>query len=139
MRKIALDLGTVTCGVAISDPFDMFAIGLETIKYFEYDFEVILNKIDEYLKEYEIDTIILGYPLRKTSTKSQTTLYVENFYHLLKTKYNLKIVLQDETETTIEARAILKSGGLARRKQKKFKDSLAAQLILERYMGINHE
>ncbi|WP_027334261.1 Holliday junction resolvase RuvX [Mycoplasma elephantis] len=136
MRKLAIDLGTVTCGLAISDPLNMFAIGLDVLRYQECDFNYLLEEISRYVVEYNVDTIILGYPLRMTNTKSDTTIYVENFYELLKLKFDLKIILEDERETTKEALSILKKGNLARKKQKKYKDSLAAQIILERYLGV---
>lgn len=135
MRKLALDLGTVSCGFAISDPFNMFAIGLNNLRYNEGNFEMITNQIDLYLQEYDIDEIILGYPLRMTNTKSQTTLMVEEFAKILENKYVLAIKFVDERETTKQARAIMNQASMTRKKQKKHKDSLAAQLILERYLN----
>lgn len=135
MRKLALDLGTVSCGFAISDPFNMFAIGLNNLRYDEGNFEMIINQIDLYLQEYDIDEIILGYPLRMTNTKSQTTLMVEEFAKILENKYDLAIKFVDERETTKQARAIMNQASMTRKKQKKHKDSLAAQLILERYLN----
>lgn len=135
MRKLALDLGTVSCGFAISDPFNMFAIGLNNLRYNEGNFEMITNQIDLYLQEYDIDEIILGYPLRMTNTKSQTTLMVEEFAKILENKYDLAIKFVDERETTKQARAIMNQASMTRKKQKKHKDSLAAQLILERYLN----
>lgn len=135
MRKLALDLGTVSCGFAISDPFNMIASGLINLRFKEGDLESVFLQIDKYLQEYEIDTFILGYPKRMTGTKSDTTYYIEDFKTMLESRYSHPVILVDERESTKEARNLMIQANLSRKKQKQKKDSLAAQIILERYLG----
>ena len=139
MRKLCLDLGTKTCGFAISDNLNIIATGLENYFFQEKKFSEVIKKVKWYLNESEykneIDTIVLGYPLRMDLSKSERTLMVENFKLMLAKEINLPIIFQDERQTTINAENILQSVGYSKTKRKTKKDSLAAQLILEDYLA----
>lgn len=139
MRKLCLDLGTKTCGFAISDNLNIIATGLENYFFQEKKFSEVIKKVKWYLNESEykneIDTIVLGYPLRMDLSKSERTLMVENFKLMLAKEINLPIIFQDERQTTINAENILQSAGYSKIKRKTKKDSLAAQLILEDYLA----
>ena len=139
MRKLCLDLGTKTCGFAISDNLNIIATGLENYFFQEKKFSEVIKKVKWYLNESEykneIDTIVLGYPLRMDLSKSERTLMVENFKLMLAKEINLPIIFQDERQTTINAENILQSAGNSKTKRKTKKDSLAAQLILEDYLA----
>lgn len=139
MRKLCLDLGTKTCGFAISDNLNIIATGLENYFFQEKKFSEVIKKVKWYLNESEykneIDTIVLGYPLRMDLSKSERTLMVENFKLILAKEINLPIIFQDERQTTINAENILQLAGYSKTKRKTKKDSLAAQLILEDYLA----
>ncbi|WP_027122733.1 Holliday junction resolvase RuvX [Metamycoplasma spumans] len=138
MRKLCLDLGTKTCGFAISDPIGIIATGLENFYFEENNFKQVINKVLSYLNEGEyknqIDAIILGYPLRMDLSKSERTLMVERFAKRLGEQIDLPIIFQDERQSTMGAEQILIEAGFSRKKRKTKKDSLAAQLILEDYL-----
>ncbi|WP_033161103.1 Holliday junction resolvase RuvX [[Mycoplasma] collis] len=134
MRKLAIDLGTKRCGFAISDSFNMMAFGLENFSYKENDFDFLIEKIKKILNEYPIDTIILGYPTKLSGEKIQMSLIVEEFKLLLEKNFKIDVFLVDENRTTKQATQILIGANLSRKKRKKHKDKLAAQLILEEYL-----
>ncbi|MBN4089205.1 Holliday junction resolvase RuvX [Mycoplasma enhydrae] len=141
MRKLALDLGSKTCGFAISDPNNIIASGLEVLRFEEWHFIEVIKRIDYYLNESEfsnqIDGIILGYPLKMDLKPSPRTKMVLKFYERLKAHFNIPIYLQDERETTIMAENILFEAGYDGKKRKTKKDSLSAQLILEDFLKRN--
>ena len=58
MRKLGIDYGDTRVGIAITDPLNITAQGLETIQRNGTD-KTVLRRLDEILKEYEIDTIIV--------------------------------------------------------------------------------
>ncbi|QDF65085.1 Holliday junction resolvase RuvX [Mycoplasma nasistruthionis] len=136
MRKLALDLGSKSCGFAITDYFEIIPSGLENFIYNEGQFNEVLNRIEYYLNQYknEIDGLVIGYPLKISGEKSQTTLMVESFIELIKTKFNLPIVLINEQYSTKRAQETLMSAGLNNKKRKQFKDKLAAVFILQDYL-----
>ena len=138
MRKLCLDLGTKTCGFAISDELGIISIGLENFFFKERKFSEVINKVKEYLNlpdyKNKIDANILGYPLRMDLSKSERTLMVENFKLMLEKEIALPIIYQDERQSTINAENILMQANYSKQKRKQKKDSLAAQLILESYL-----
>ena len=143
MRKLALDLGIKTCGFAISDSNCIIAKGVENYYFTTKKFSEVINRIKWYLynSEYknEIDEIILGYPLRMDLSKSERTLMVEHFQEMLAKEIDIKIIFQDERQSTINAEEILKLANYSKTKRKTKKDSLAAQLILEDYLRNKYE
>ncbi|WP_412031418.1 Holliday junction resolvase RuvX [Metamycoplasma buccale] len=138
MRKLCLDLGTKTCGFAISDSLGIIATGLENYYFPENKFNFVIEKVKDYLfnSEYknQIDTIVLGYPVRMDLSKSARTIIIEQFYDKLTKEITLPIVYQDERQTTKNAEEILIQAGFSRKRRKTKKDSLAAQLILEDFL-----
>ena len=86
MRKLALDLGTKTCGFAISDELGILATGIENFEYTNNDFNQVLNRI-EYWQEYyqhKIDTLIIGLPTNAfDGSSNQRTQLVYDFKKFL--------------------------------------------------------
>ena len=58
MRKIALDVGDKTVGVAVSDPLGITAQGITTIE--RVGIRKDTGKILDLVKEYQCDTIVIG-------------------------------------------------------------------------------
>ncbi|WP_373437825.1 Holliday junction resolvase RuvX [Metamycoplasma equirhinis] len=139
MRKLALDLGTKTCGFAISDINCIISSGLENFSFEENHFVEVLKRIDWYLyqSEYknEIDAIVIGYPLRMDLSKSKRTYMVERFAKRIEEAFAISVIFQDERQSTINAEEILLGAGYNSKKRKTKKDLLAAQLILEDFLN----
>lgn len=134
MRKLGLDIGSKSCGIAISDPTNLIAQGLENFFFPHQDWQTLLNKISSLLSKYEIDTIIIGYPTYPSGDKTPTAKMIDQFVDILKTKINLPIVFINENNTTKHAQKILHQGGLNTKRQKAYKDQVAAQMILSDYL-----
>ena len=63
MRILGLDYGSKTVGVALSDPLGLTAQNLETIwRKQENKLRQTLARIEELIKEYQVETIVVGYP-----------------------------------------------------------------------------
>lgn len=137
MRALGLDLGTKSLGVAITDNKKMIVNGLENYFYPHCDLNLCIMKIKEifHLYNYEIDTIVLGYPLYESGNKSSQTFFVEKFYDQLKKNFkSVKIFLEDEKYSTVFAINSLKEIGLKSSKIKKIKDKISAVLILKSWL-----
>ena len=135
MRKLGLDVGSKSCGFAVSDELNITAQGKENFRFEEKDWEVLITRINHYLKEYEIDVIVVGYPTYPSGDKSETTYMIEEFLEILKVNTKLRVITLDENGTTKKANEIMIKAGLTREKRKLFKDQIAAQLILEDYLS----
>ena len=68
MRKIALDVGDKTIGVAVSDPLNITAQGITTIE--RVGIRKDAGKVIEYIREYECDTVVIGLNKRLDGTDS---------------------------------------------------------------------
>ena len=134
MRILGIDYGDARTGLAITDPLNITAQGLETINNNGND-KIILRKIDELLEKYEISTIVIGYPLNMNGTKSERTETTEKFIHKLKCKYNkLKIQQVDERLTTVAAHKTMNFLDVNKHKKKNIVDTISAVYILETYL-----
>ena len=135
MRVMGLDYGSKTVGVAISDPLGLTAQPIEIVRRKEENkLRKTLARIEELVKEYQIETIVLGFPKNMNNTigeRCQTTL---EFQKLLVERFNIEVILQDERLTTVEATNYMIAADISRKKRKKKIDSLAANIILQTYL-----
>lgn len=134
MRKLGLDVGAKSCGIAISDETNLIAQGLENFRFANQDWINLVNKIKVILNQYRIDTIVIGYPTYPSGDKTSTGRLIDQFVSILKKAVALPIVFVNENNTTKKAQQILHYGNLNAKRQKQFKDQMAAQLILEDYL-----
>lgn len=132
MRYLGLDLGSKTLGVALSDITAKIASAYETLKYNNYD--ELINKLNEIINEFDIKEVVLGYPLNMDGSASIRSIESKNFKNILEDKFNIKVHLQDERLTTMEAEKILINNNTRRKKRKKVIDKLAAVLILQTFL-----
>ena len=54
MKKLGLDLGNKTLGLAVSDELNMFARGVETFRFEDKDFETALNYTLSLINKHKI-------------------------------------------------------------------------------------
>ena len=134
MRTLGIDYGDTRCGIAITDALNITAQGLETV-YINGNDKILLKKLDEYLEQYEIDTIVVGMPLMLNGKKAERAIKTEKFIHKLKCKYNnIKIDQIDERLTTVEAHKTMNYLDINKHKKKNIVDTISATYILEAYM-----
>lgn len=134
MRKLGIDYGDRRVGFAITDPLNITVQGLKTFSYNGND-KHVLAEIDNILKEYEIDTIVLGMPFNMDGTSGFRVEKTQAFLHKLKCKYNnIKIETIDERLTTVLAHKTMNDLGVKKDKKKGLVDTISAIYILEDYL-----
>ena len=84
MRKIALDVGDKTVGIAVSDPLNITAQGLMTLE--RVGIRKDTGKILDLVKEYECDTIVIGLNKNLDGSDSVQTEKVYEFRTMLENK-----------------------------------------------------
>ena len=135
MRKLGIDYGEARVGVALTDPLNITAQGLETIQRNGSD-KIILRRLDEILSQYEIDTIVVGMPLNLKGEKTVRAEVTEQFIHKLKCKYNkIKIEIVDERLTTVAAHKTMNFLDINKNKKRDIVDTISAVYILETYIN----
>lgn len=135
MRIMGLDYGSVTVGVAISDELLITAQGIETIRRKqENKLRQTLARIEELVKEYKVERIVLGYPKNMNNTIGERAIKSEEFAETLKRRMGLEVILWDERLTTVAAHQTLMLGNVRREDRGAVIDKLAAVLILQGYL-----
>ncbi|MBB2182502.1 Holliday junction resolvase RuvX [Lachnospiraceae bacterium MD1] len=134
-RIIGLDYGSVTVGVAISDPLLLTAQGIEVIRRKqENKLRQTLARIEELIAEYDVDTIVLGYPKHLNNTIGERASKSEEFAEKLRKRTGLEVILWDERLTTVAAHQVLDQTGMDDKEKSRVVDKLAAVLILQGYL-----
>ena len=142
MRKIGLDVGDRTIGVAVSDALDITAQGITTIE--RVGIKKDTGKILEMIREYGCDTVVIGLPLKLDGTDSPQTEKVREFRQRLENKLtgsgmnDVKIEFYDERLTTVMAERVLIEADMSRKKRKEVIDRQAAVIILQSYLDSLH-
>ena len=137
-RKIGLDVGDKTVGIAISDPLGMTAQGITTLE--RVGIRKDTGKILDMVKEYDCDTIVIGLNKKLDGTDSIQTEKVYEFKTMLENKMRstamkgIEVVWQDERLTTVLAERVLIDADVSRKDRKKVIDKQAAVLILQSYL-----
>ncbi|HHU70543.1 MAG TPA: Holliday junction resolvase RuvX [Clostridiales bacterium] len=139
MRIMGLDYGSVTVGVAISDELLLTAQGIEVIRR-KHDNKLrqTLARIDELIKEYQVNKIVLGYPKHLNNTIGDKAKKVEEFADRLRGRTGLEVILWDERLTTVAAHQVLDLGGLHYKDKAMVVDKIAAVIILQGYLDQCH-
>lgn len=135
MRIMGLDYGSVTVGVAISDALLLTAQGIEVIRRKQPDkLRQTLARIEELAKEYEVESIVLGYPKNMNNTIGERAEKSEEFAEMLRRRTGLEVILWDERLTTVAAHQALIEGDVRRENRAKVVDKVAAVFILQGYL-----
>jgi len=132
---LALDLGKGSLGVAISRS-GMFVTPLKNIRFHAGDYEECLKMLKELLEFEKVESIVIGLPTFPSGDPCEMTPVVQAFIPKLQLVFpGIEITTVDERNSTVEASAILRNNGKNAKKQKENIDSIAATVILERYLA----
>lgn len=138
MRKIALDVGDKTIGIAVCDELMLTAQGITTIE--RVGIRKDCGKVMDLIKEYDCDTVVIGLPKRLDGSDSPQTEKVYEFRTMLENKLkssamgHIAVVFQDERLTTVMAEKVLIEADVRRSKRKEVIDKQAAVLIMQGYL-----
>lgn len=132
-RIMGLDVGDKTIGVALSDLLGWTAQGLETIR--RIGIKKDLQRLEEIIKEYEVNKIVVGLPKNMNGTIGPQGEKVLEFNERLEKRFNnIEIVSWDERLTTVAAERSLIEADVSRKKRKEVIDKIAAVYILQGYL-----
>lgn len=132
-RVLAIDLGTKRTGLAVTDPLKMLANPLETIE---------TSQLIEYIKTYstkeEVDTLVLGLPIRLNGQDNEMTPKVMAMKLQLEKNFpDKKIELIDERFTSkmaMQSMIAMGSKKKDRREKSGNLDKVSAAIILQSYL-----
>ena len=129
-RLIALDVGTETIGVALSDASRMIATPDQTIarRQWKQDAEA-LEKI---ITEHAVTGAVIGYPLNMDGTPGPRAQATRAFARNFQVKFALPVLMWDERlSTQAVVRMMEKEADLSRARRDQLVDKLAASYIMQ--------
>ncbi len=140
MRILGLDFGSKTVGVAVTDPLGLTAQGVEIIRRNSpKKLRRTLARIEELVEYYQVEKIVLGYPVMPNGSEGERVEKTKEFAELLRKRVGKEIIFQDERLTTVEAHEIMDEAGIRKTDRRKYVDQIAAAIILEDYMNSHKE
>lgn len=133
MRKMSLDVGTRTIGIAVSDLMGLIANGVETIRRTSEERDYA--RIAQLIAEHEVDTLVVGYPKNMNGTIGERAQACEAMAEELRRRFPaVRVVLWDERLSTVAAERVLVDADMRRKKRKQVIDMMAAVVILQNYL-----
>ncbi len=131
-RILALDYGKKRTGIAVTDPLQLIATGLDTVE--TRDLEKFLK---EYVSKNPVDAIVVGMPRQMNNEVSESYKYIEPFVNRLRRIFpDMIIEMVDERFTSRLAMRAMIDGGVKKsdRRNKSLVDKVSATIILQSYM-----
>lgn len=131
-RLLSIDYGRKRCGVAVTDPLQICANGLTTVRSCD-----LMQFLKDYCCREQVEKIIIGLPTQMDGSPSESTRFIEPFLKQLANEMpEMPIERYDERFTSTLAHRAMIDGGLHRmaRRDKELVDEIAATIILNDYL-----
>lgn len=132
-RRLAIDVGKVRIGIAVSDFHSILASGLETVPR-GAELEPSIKRIVELINEIEPIEIYVGLPVSMSGNHSASTTDAIAFAKELNELVSTEVRLIDERMTTVTAANALRMSGRDSKSGRQIIDQIAATVILEQAM-----
>lgn len=133
MRILALDVGSKTIGIAMSDPMGWIAQGIRTIRRGATDADC--RDLKKMIEENEVGKIVVGLPLNMNGSEGPQAVAIRRFVEEMKKIIPpIPVELWDERLSTVAAERALLEADLSRAKRKEVIDYMAAVQILQGYL-----
>lgn len=134
MVIMAVDLGTVRTGIAVSDKTETFSFPRDVI--IERNRENLYKKIAEVANAEKAEMLVLGLPKNMDGTEGFKAEESYKAKTALESLTSLPVELFDERCTTVIAHNSLRESGKNAKKSKNIVDSVAATVILEGFLNL---
>ena len=129
---LGIDFGVKRVGVAISNPSNNMALALTT-----FSSKQSLDLIKELIIKKNIDTIVIGYPIKDDKDEGFIGRQARLFSKQLETNTNITVILVNEFLSTQLSIKHLREQGYSKKSIEEKKDSEAARIILQTYLDNN--
>jgi putative Holliday junction resolvase len=131
-RILALDYGIKNVGLACSDELRVTVSPLASVP--NRSRRDLISRLKRFIKETAATQLVVGMPWNMDGTAGDALHRVEDFVERLRTEVSVPVAEVDERLSTVEALEVW--NGMSPRQKRKYRtvDSLAAALILERYL-----
>ncbi|HET9138653.1 Holliday junction resolvase RuvX [Actinophytocola sp.] len=133
-RRLAVDVGSVRVGVALSDPGPVLATPLVTLSRDERS-AGDLNRLAELVVEYEVVEVVVGLPRTLAARHGTAAELAVAYAAALAGRIDpVPVRLADERLTTVSASRMLSERGVRGKRQRAVVDQAAAVEILQAWL-----
>ena len=134
-RLLAIDLGDVRVGVAVTDPGQLVATPAQTLQVADAtDLDALVARLVSAVKEHDPVGIVVGLPRRLDAREGAPARRAREVAAALRTATGLPVALWDERFTTVEAERVMLAQDARRRERRASIDRVAATLILQGFL-----
>jgi putative Holliday junction resolvase len=131
-RILGIDYGEVRVGLAISDPLLITAQGIDNLVINKSD-KNFLKGVRKIILEYDVGTVVIGYPKNMNGTASEKSKKIDEFIPLIQ-EMGVQVEKWDERLTTVSAYKTMRELNISQKNKNIYADKLAAVYILEGYL-----
>ncbi len=131
-RALALDFGSKNIGLAASDELGVVVRPLPSIP--NSSPRDLLRRLRATIQENAVDALVIGLPLNMDGSSGASVQAVRRMIDLLRKELRLPLFEVDERLSTVEAIEVWKTMNSRRQRRYRTVDSLAAAIILERFL-----
>jgi len=131
MTILALDIGRVRTGIAVSDPAERVASPLKVVLTSHLDNSSALATLHE---DYGITKLLVGLPVSLDGNEHSQAAWVRQVAERLATKLNLPLIYQDERLSSVQAASALREMGYNAKTMRERIDMVAASIFLQSYL-----
>jgi putative Holliday junction resolvase len=131
-RILAIDFGLKRTGIAVTDPLQIIANGLDTVPT-----HTLLAFLQAYFEKETVDQVVIGMPKNLDNTDTDSTAGVRVFIKSFHKKFPLMPLAEhDERFTSKLAMQAMIAGGMSKkdRREKGTVDRVSATIILQSYI-----
>ncbi|GGI07341.1 putative pre-16S rRNA nuclease [Egicoccus halophilus] len=130
-RLLAIDLGEVRIGLAVSDPTQTIASPSETLEVPRNQDGPALDGLVNAVGRHEVAGLVLGEPRQLDGSEGAPAQRARWFAERLRKRTGLPVALWDERFTTTEAERVMLAQDASRADRRASIDRVAASLILQ--------
>jgi putative holliday junction resolvase len=130
-RLLAIDLGEVRIGLALSDPTQTIASPAETLQVPRNQDGPTLDALVNAVDRHEVSGIVIGEPKQLDGSTGDPAKRARWFAERLRARTGLPVVLWDERFSTTEAERVMLAQDASRADRRANIDRVAASVLLQ--------
>jgi putative holliday junction resolvase len=132
MRKLALDVGDVRVGVAVSDLSGTIARPLAVLRRAEIDGDAA--RLREMVQDMDVDEIVVGLPRTMRGEEGRMALAIRELVAHLQEVLPVSIAVFDERLSSVAAKRVMAGRRRSPHAERGAIDQVAAAIILQNYL-----
>ena len=130
-RLLAIDLGEVRVGLAVSDPGQVLASPAETLQVPRDADGPTLDALVNAVARHEAAGLVVGLPRKLDGREDDAARRARWFAERLRDRTGLPVALRDERFTTVEAERVMLDADVSRAGRRESIDKVAASVLLQ--------